>query len=104
MNAYVRMKLALTEEEPLIKPYNEAAWAKLADVAATPVETSLVLLECLHERWTNLMRSMSPEDWKRAMRHPDFGLMPLEVAAALYSWHSEHHTAHVTSLRMRQGW
>lgn len=104
MNAYVRYKLALTETDPVIKPYAEGEWAKLNDVTDTPVETSLVLLEKLHERWVNLLRGMSEEAWKRRYVHPEMGPVPLERALGLYAWHSKHHTAHVTELRKRNGW
>jgi len=77
LNAYVRFKLALTEEEPTIKPYAEDRWAQLADTQATPVEVSLTLLDSLHTRWIRLLRSLKPEDWKRTFRHPELGLMPL---------------------------
>ncbi|HVI08988.1 MAG TPA: putative metal-dependent hydrolase [Candidatus Binatia bacterium] len=104
MNAYIRFKLALTEEEPTIKPYAEDRWAKLADTQATPVEVSLALLESLHERWVRLLRSLQAEDWKRTFRHPELGLMPLEKNLALYAWHGRHHLAHITQLRERNGW
>jgi len=104
LNAYVRTKLALTEEEPTIKSYAEDRWAQLADTQATPVEVSLALLESLHDRWMRLLRSLPPEDWKRTFRHPELGLMSLEKNLALYAWHGRHHVAHVTSLRKREGW
>ena len=104
LNAYVRFKLALTEEEPTIKPYAEDRWAQLADTQATPVEVSLTLLDSLHTRWIRLLRSLKPEDWKRTFRHPELGLMPLEKNLALYSWHGRHHVAHITTLRQRNGW
>ena len=104
MNAYVRFKLALTENAPVIKGYEEAAWALLSDSANTPVETSLTLLTCLQERWTILLNGISANDWKRVYVHPDMGSVPLETALALYAWHGKHHTAHVTELRKRQGW
>jgi len=104
LNAYVRTKLALTEEEPTIKPYAEDRWAQLADTQATPVEVSLALLESLHDRWMHLLRSLQPEEWKRSFRHPDLGLMSLEKNLALYAWHGRHHVAHITSLRERNGW
>lgn len=104
MNAVVRFKLALTEDEPAIKTYAEDRWARLADVAATPVETSLCLLECLHTRWMNVMRAMTPEQWKRTLRHPEQGVMTLERMLALYAWHGKHHVAHVTVLRESKGW
>jgi hypothetical protein len=104
LNAYVRFKLALTEEEPTIKPYAEDRWAKLSDTQATPVEVSLTMLDSLHDRWVRLLRSLQPEDWKRNFRHPELGLVSLEKNLALYAWHGRHHVAHITSLRERQGW
>jgi uncharacterized damage-inducible protein DinB len=104
LNAYIRFKLALTEEEPTIKPYAEDRWAQLADTTTTPVEVSLTLLDSLHARWIRLLRSLKPEDWKRTFRHPELGLMPLEKNLALYAWHGRHHVAHITALRGRSGW
>ena|SRR5437660_423177 len=104
MNAYVRFKLALTEDEPTIKPYAEDRWAQLTDTQSTPVEVSLALLESLHSRWVNLLRSLGPEDWKRRFRHPELGPVSLEKNLALYSWHGRHHVAHVSELRKRMGW
>jgi hypothetical protein len=104
LNAYIRFKLALTEEEPTIKAYAEDRWARLADTQATPVEVSLALLDSLHERWVRLLRSLQPEDWKRTFRHPELGLVSLEKNLALYAWHGRHHVAHITSLRDRSGW
>ncbi|HEX2093708.1 MAG TPA: putative metal-dependent hydrolase [Longimicrobiaceae bacterium] len=104
LNAYVRLKLALTEDEPTIKPYEEARWAELADSRSTPVEVSLALLEALHHRWVLLLRSMRPEDFARAFRHPELGRVRLDAMVGLYAWHGRHHVAHVTSLRERMGW
>jgi uncharacterized damage-inducible protein DinB len=104
LNSYVRFKLALTEQEPTIKPYAEDRWAELADTKATPIEVSLTLLDSLHDRWVRLLGSLSPEDWKRTFRHPDLGPMTLEKNLALYAWHGRHHVAHITSLRVREGW
>jgi hypothetical protein len=104
LNAYVRYKLALTEDEPAIKPYAEDRWALLADTRATPVEVSLTLLDSLHNRWVRLLRSLQPPDWKRTFRHPELGLVSLEKNLALYAWHGRHHVAHITSLRDRNGW
>ena len=104
INAYVRFKLALTEDEPTIKPYAEDRWAQLTDTQSTPVEVSLALLESLHTRWVTLLRSLRPEDWKRTFRHPELGLVSLEKNLAIYSWHGRHHVAHVTELRKRMGW
>jgi hypothetical protein len=104
LNAYVRFKLALTEEEPTIKPYAQDRWAQLADTPSTPVEVSLAMLDSLHDRWIRLLRSLKPEDWKRSFRHPELGLVGLERNLALYAWHGRHHVAHITSLRERNGW
>jgi uncharacterized damage-inducible protein DinB len=104
LNAYIRFKLALTEDQPTIKPYAEDRWAELADSETTPVEVSLTMLDSLHARWIRLLRSLKPEDWKRTFRHPELGLMPLEKNLALYAWHGRHHVAHITSLRQRNGW
>lgn len=104
MNSYVRFKLALTEDEPTIKPYAEDRWAELADTKATPVEVSLALLENLHDRWVRLLRSLTPEDWKRTFRHPELGAMTLEKSLAIYAWHGRHHVAHITELRKRMSW
>lgn len=104
INSYVRFKLALTEDEPTIKPYAEDRWAELADTKATPVEVSLTLLDSLHDRWVRLLRSLTPEDWKRTFRHPELGPMTLEKTLALYAWHGKHHVAHITTLRDRSGW
>jgi len=104
MNAYVRFKLALTEDNPAVKPYDEAAWAKMADVAVTPVEVSLQLLAALHSRWVDVVRLMHPEDFARTLVHPERGVLALDQMLAMYSWHSAHHTAHITSLRERMGW
>jgi hypothetical protein len=103
MNSYVRFKLALTEDEPTIKPYAEDRWAELADTKATPIETSLTLLESLHARWVALLRSLTPEQWKRNFRHPELGPMSLEKALAMYAWHGRHHVMQITSLRERSG-
>ena len=104
MNAYTRVKLALTEEQPTIKPYDEAAWAKLNDVRDTPIETSLVLLETLHSRWDTILRAMTNADFERTLMHPDMGVMTLDAVIAMYAWHGRHHVAHITSLRSRMGW
>jgi len=104
MNAYIRFKLGLTEDSPTIKPYEEDRWAKTGEVQSTPLETSLALLDSLHDRWVRLLRSMKAEEWKRQFNHPEMGPMPLEKKLALYSWHGRHHVAHVTELRKRMGW
>lgn len=104
MNSYVRFKLALTEDEPVIKPYDEGAWALLPDSVNTPVETSLCLIDCLHSRWVELMKGMSDADWARKFRHPEHGLIRLDHNLALYAWHGDHHVAHITELRRRNAW
>ena len=104
MNAYIRFKLALTEDAPTIKPYMEDRWANLPDVQSTPLEVSLALLNSLHDRWVRLLRSLKPQDWKRVFNHPELGTMPLEKNLALYSWHGRHHVAHITELRKKMGW
>jgi hypothetical protein len=104
MNAYIRFKLALTEDEPTIKPYAEDRWARLADVQTTPIEVSLVLLESLHTRWVRLLRSLDEEEWKRTFKHPELGPVSLEKNLAIYAWHGRHHTAHITELRKRMKW
>ncbi|HEY0155806.1 MAG TPA: putative metal-dependent hydrolase [Thermoanaerobaculia bacterium] len=105
VNAYCRLKLALTENEPVIRPYDEAAWAGLDDSRDTPVEVSLTLLESLHARWTGLLRSLQEDDFRRTFRHPDHaGTQTVDWLVAMYSWHSRHHVRHITSLRERQGW
>lgn len=105
LNAYTRIKLALTEEEPTIKPYEEARWAELPDARTGPVEPSLALLDFLHQRWLLLLRSLRPADFARRYRHPEHGRMfELNEALALYAWHGKHHIAHIASLRRRMAW
>jgi hypothetical protein len=105
MNAYIRFKLALTEELPLIKPYNEAKCAELGDVKGAPIEPSLALLENLHKRWVLLLRTLGPAEWSRKFRHPEHETpLSLDDTLALYAWHGRHHVAHITSLREREGW
>ena len=102
-NAYVRFKLALTEDTPRIKPYDESRWAELPDSKLDP-EVSLRLLELLHERWVALLRALPDEALDRAYDHPDNGVTTLRAALGIYAWHGKHHVAHVTSLRERMGW
>jgi hypothetical protein len=104
MNAYVRFKLALTEDTPVIKPYDESLWADLPDAKSGPVEVSLVLLERLHERWVKLLRAMTPADFAREYRHPESGPASLARIAGLYAWHGRHHPAQITTLRAAKGW
>ena len=104
MNCFVRFRLALTEDEPVIKPYDEKKWAELYDSRTAPVEVSLQLLESLHSRWVTMLGAMSDGDFARTFRHPEEGLLSLDTVLAAYAWHSRHHAAHITGLRQRMGW
>jgi hypothetical protein len=104
MNAYIRYKLALTEDNPTIKPYKQTAWAELADSRVTPIDVSLALVDNLHARWVVLLRSLKPEDWERKLTNPDLGPMSLDEMLGRYAWHGRHHVAHITELRKRNHW
>jgi DinB superfamily len=105
LNAYTRFRLALTEPTPTIRPYMEHRWAELSDARSAPIEASLDLLDALHQRWVLLLRAMRPEDWSLGYLHPEHGReWALDEALAMYAWHGEHHTAHVTRLRQRMSW
>ena len=104
LNSYVRFRLALTEDAPTIKPYDQAKWAELPDALGCPVELSLQLIEGLHQRWVVLLRSMSDADFARTFNHPERGMTRLDINLAMYAWHSRHHEAHITGLRERMGW
>jgi len=104
LNAYVRIRLALTEDVPVIKPYEEARWAELPDARTAAVELSLDLLDALHRRWTRLLRSLEPESWARTFRHPASGIMSLDRLLAFYAWHGRHHVAQIDAVRQRLGW
>lgn len=103
MNAYIRLKLALTEDWPVIKPYNEGKWAETLEVRG-PVNGPLTLLASLHSRWAALLEALTTEEWERGYLHPENGRTTLTEMAALYSWHGRHHLAHVKGLRDRMGW
>ena len=104
MNAYTRFKLALTEENPTIKPYDEQSWAELVDSRTMPVEVSLRIVDGVHERLVIMLRAISDAQFGRALTHPENGAMTLDSLLNVYSWHGDHHVAHVTSLRERMGW
>lgn len=104
MNSYIRFKLAITEDVPTIKPYFEERWAQLDDANQAPIELSLGLLEALHERWVWFLRSLKETDFQRTFLHPELGSVSLDKNVALYAWHGQHHVAHITSLRERNGW
>lgn len=103
LNSIIRFKLALTENKPTIRPYYEDRWANLAD-SNLPIEHSLQIIEGLHQRWATLLNSMTDEDFKRRLIHPESGEWTLEEFLSLYAWHSRHHTAHITKLRERNDW
>ncbi|HXN24241.1 MAG TPA: putative metal-dependent hydrolase [Candidatus Dormibacteraeota bacterium] len=104
MNAYVRTRLALTEQEPTIKPYDEKLWAELEDARSAPLESSHALLDALHERWVRLLRATRPADFSRTFRHPEHGLRTVDWMLGVYDWHGRHHVAHIKALRERHGW
>lgn len=102
-NSYLRFKLALTEDWPTIKPYDEKAWAQLKD-SSLPIEPSLVFITGLHQRFVALLELMTEKDFERGFNHPERGRVTLATNLAIYDWHSRHHVAHITNLRARQGW
>jgi len=104
MNSFIRFRLALTETEPTVRPYDQALWAELPDMRAVPVEVSLQLLDALHTRWVSMLTALAPGDFRRTFRHPEVGVIGLDRNLALYAWHGRHHAAHITSLRSRMGW
>jgi len=105
LNAYVRFKRALTEDQPTIKPYDEARWAELSDTRTVAPAVSLDLLESLHARWVGLLRALAADDYRRTFHHPEHGRpLTLDEVLGMYAWHGQHHVAHITSLRRREGW
>jgi hypothetical protein len=104
MHAYIRTKFALAEQDPHIKAYDEARWANFPDAKDLPVEVSLSVLEGLHKRWVTLLRSLGAAEFNRALYHPENGRMTIDLVLALYSWHSRHHAAHITTARAKHGW
>jgi uncharacterized damage-inducible protein DinB len=104
MNSYVRFRLALTEDAPVIKPYAEDRWAELPDAKSAPIDVSLALLTSLHQRWVSLLRSLDDQGFARTFVHPENGETRLDKALALYAWHGHHHVAHINNLRKRMGW
>jgi len=102
-NAYVRTKLALTEDWPTIKTYDEAAWARLPD-STLPIDGSITMISALHERWVAVLESLSETDFKRGYNHPELGRQELSSVLAMYAWHSRHHTAHIVNLRQTMSW
>lgn len=103
MNAYIRLKLALTEDKPVIKPYNEGKWAELPD-SKLPIAISLSLLDSMHIRWVNILHSLTPVDMERTFMHPESGQIFVGEYIGIYAWHGRHHLAHITSHCSRRGW
>lgn len=104
LNAYIRMKLAVTEDKPLIKPYEEAKWAELTDAHTAPADLSLMLVEALHKRWVIFLRALTTEQLKRTFMHPEMGERTVDDTIGMYAWHCEHHLAHINGLIKRMGW
>src|ERR1700720_198966 len=104
LNAYIRHRLALTEEQPTIKPYEENLWAQLPDAKTSPVEISLALLDSLHDRWVRLWRSLTADQFGRVFVHPEHGPCTVDWLLFLYAWHGRHHIAHITELRKQKSW
>lgn len=104
MHAYIRAKFALTEESPTIRPYDEAAWSKLPDVAAVPIAVSLSLVEGIHARWVACLREMQDAQFLRPFVHPELGPQQIDLSLLRYAWHGRHHTAHISALRSRMAW
>jgi len=105
MNAYIRFKLGLTEDNPTIRPYDQAAWALLSDTEKLPINISLTLLYALHTRWYSVISDLRIEDWERTVFHPEHQKeMTLWYLLGMYAWHGRHHVAHITSMRERNKW
>jgi hypothetical protein len=105
MNAYIRFKLGMTEDNPTIKPYDENAWAQTADYKTVPINVSITLLHCLHERWVSYLKTLTERDFERTVVHPEYNkTMTLWYLLGMYAWHSKHHTAHITTLREQNNW
>ena len=104
MNSFIRFRLALTEDKPTVKPYSEKDWAELIDTRTADPALSLSIVDAMHARWVMLLRAMSPEEFRRPFVHPEYGERRLDWNTMLYSWHGQHHVAHITGLRDRMGW
>lgn len=104
MNAYLRHKLIATQDHPTLVTYDQDRWAELGDVEAVPIETSLQMLDAVHERWAAFLASLDAEDFDRTAHHPEIGDVKLSDMLALYAWHGPHHVRHITALREREGW
>lgn len=105
INAFIRIKMALTEDTPTIKPYSEALWAELADGKNLPIQPSLSIIENVHLRWVTVLKTMKDKDFDRSFIHPEKGKkLSLHESTGMYAWHCNHHLAHITALKKRNGW
>jgi hypothetical protein len=104
LNSYVRFKLALTEDRPTIKPYDEKLWAETPDSLTGPIEMSLDLADALHRRWSVVLNNMTDADFEKSIRHPEVGVLKLKSMLAGYGWHCRHHVAQIAATRQRMGW
>jgi hypothetical protein len=104
VNAYVRFKLAMTEDNPTIRTYEEAVWAELPDGKTAPVDGSLAILDALHGRWVSFLRALGPDDFARPLHYPGMGDVNVDLLLEIYGWHGPHHEAHITATRERLGW
>lgn len=104
LNSYTRFRLALTEDDPTIRSFDETAWAELPDARTGPVEVSIALLDALHRRWSTLLRRLTADDWRRTFLHPEYGAVTLDECSARVAWHGRHHVAQITALRQRMDW
>lgn len=104
MNAYIRFKLALTEDRPVIKPYDEKLWAELPDSNLTDINVSLAIIDSLHKRWTTLLKQLNNKELDKEFLHPESGVKNLRETISHYAWHGNHHLAQITSLKQRMNW
>jgi DinB superfamily len=104
MNSYVRFKLALTEDQPTIKPYDEKLWAEIPEARTAPIEVSLDMVDALHGRWSLMLANMTDADFERSIFHPEIGALTLKSMVAGYGWHCRHHVAQIVATRRRMGW
>jgi hypothetical protein len=104
MNSYVRFKLALTEDQPIIKPYDEKLWAEMAEARTAPIEMSLAMVDALHGRWSLMLQNMTDADFERSIIHSEIGALKLKSMVAGYGWHCRHHVAQIVATRRRMGW
>jgi len=104
MNRYIRFKLALTEDQPTVKPYDERLWGEMPDSRTAPIDMSLDLTDALHRRWSLVLNNMTDADFEKSVRHPEIGVLKLKSMLAGYGWHSRHHVVQIVATRRRMGW